>query len=172
MVRIGFFVQPGASYQLSAETMSSLPSLLKSATAVDSAAPASIWTILNCLSLCGEAAHIMAVKAAIIASKPILMSPPLHRISKSSLSRLRLVVVDLAGNLRCRRGGRIDRLFMYEGVGQELVRGRVGAREQRFERRTRRPRLALLHCRIAAIGTPRRIAAPEREVPEEEFANA
>src|SRR5215510_15534223 len=47
MVRIGRLIQVGASYQFSAETMSSLPSLLKSAMAALSAEPPSIWIVLK-----------------------------------------------------------------------------------------------------------------------------
>src|SRR5262245_27998581 len=47
MVRIGRLIQVGASYQFSAETMSSLPSLLMSAMAAVSEAPPSTWIDLK-----------------------------------------------------------------------------------------------------------------------------
>ena len=50
------------------------------------------------------------------------------------------------------------------------VRRRIRARQQCFERRARRPRLALLHPRVRLVGASRRVPAPEPEMPDEEVS--
>src|SRR5438132_5407557 len=101
MVRIGRLVQPGASYQLSADTMSSLPSLLKSATAADSAGPGSIWTIAKRMSPSAPAPHnqgIASASARRLSQRKRMLEPHTNQIIVAGFQAfdrlLRLVVLD------------------------------------------------------------------------------
>src|SRR5687768_17335528 len=108
IVRIGLLVHPGASYQLSAATMSSRPSLLTSATAADSAAPASICFIANRGSVCAAMPHIRAATAAALAR-------PARRLNIS----------DLRGRFYVRRAPQAQTtLRRRQGFGDHLPPGK------------------------------------------------